>query len=231
MVEVSGVTISGAVVDRAQYEYEVCFKCHGDAAVPVQNAIQRQAQTSNIRLRVSSNNPSFHPLVASVVELVPSLVPQLSRGALIRCTDCHNSESGPRAGGGGVDGPHGSVFDFLLERNYTVRDDNVESDFEYAMCYKCHLRSSILSDQSFAEHRLHIVEENAPCSACHDPHGISSTVGGTSDHTHLINFDTTIVRPGPGGRLEFRDRGTRAGSCALTCHGEAHDNLEYGGVP
>jgi len=167
-------------------------------------------------------------LVVSVVnENTPSLSPQLTRGDLIRCTDCHNSESGPRAGGGGVDGPHGSIYDFLLERNYTVSDDNTESEFEYAMCYKCHQRSSILSDQSFSLHRLHIVDARTPCSICHDPHGISNTAVSPSDHTHLINFNTSIVRPASGGRLEFRDTGAFSGNCTLTCHGVEHVNFPY----
>ena len=69
---------------------------------------------------------------------------------------------------------------------------------------------------------------DTPCSACHDPHGICSTVSSGSDHTHLINFDTTIVRPEPGtGRLEFRDKGHFAASCTLLCHGEVREDADY----
>jgi len=225
-----GVTIAGARIEQAASEYEVCFRCHADGAVPVSRRIQRQAHTENLRLKFSPSNPSFHPVVlSSPSEDTPSLVPGLARGSLIRCTDCHNNDQGPRAGGSGSDGPHGSSHDFLLERNYTVLDDNVESEFEYAICYKCHQQSSILSDQSFAEHREHIVEERTPCSACHDPHGVSPTTGSGSGHTHLINFDATIVRPEAGsGRLQFRDLGRFAGSCTLICHGAAHLDWEYG---
>jgi hypothetical protein len=156
----------------------------------------------------------------------------MATGSLIRCTDCHNNDSGPRAGGGGPDGPHGSIYEFLLERNYTTRDDNVESASEYDMCYKCHLRTSILADQSFPFHRLHIVDQRSPCSACHDPHGVSLTTGFGSDHTHLINFDTTIVRPDTQNRrMEFRDTGRFAGSCTLVCHGFEHVDSTYGQVP
>ncbi|MDO8631256.1 MAG: cytochrome c3 family protein [Phycisphaerales bacterium] len=225
-----GVTIAGAPIENAQYEYEVCFRCHGDTAVPIQDRILRQSQTDNLRLKFSPGNPSFHPVaMSSPSDETPSLAPGVARGSLMRCTDCHNNESGPRAGGGGPDGPHGSNFDFLLERNYGVLDNGSESEFEYAMCYKCHQRSSILGDQSFSEHRKHIVEERSPCSACHDPHGISSTLLAGSDHTHLINFDTTIVRPeSRSGRIEYRDLGRFAGSCTLVCHGEQHRNEDYG---
>ncbi len=229
LAHVPGVTVGGALIGEARNEYEVCFRCHADAAVPVRRQIVREAHTSNLRLKFSPMNPSFHPVVASSPSSdTVSLVPGLARGSMIRCTDCHNNDEGPRAGGGGTDGPHGSAHDFLLERNYTVTDDNVESEFEYALCYKCHQQSSILSDQSFSEHEMHIVDERAPCSACHDPHGVSTATGSTSDHTHLINFDTTIVRPVPETRrLVFRDLGRFAGSCTLVCHGETHVDEDY----
>ena len=224
-----GVTISGAQIDEAQYEYEVCFRCHADSPVPVSERITRQADTPNLRLEFSPSNASYHPVVsASPNRDTVSLVPWLPLGSLIRCTDCHNSESGPRAGGSGPDGPHGSMYDFLLERNYTVRDDTIESAFEYAMCYKCHQQSSILGNQSFTGHRMHIVDERAPCSACHDPHGVSTTVGSGSDRTHLLNFDLTIVFPEPStGQLRFQDLGVHAGSCTLVCHGVEHQSETY----
>lgn len=214
---------------KATREYEVCLRCHGDSAVPTTRRITRQAQTSNLRLAFGSGNPSFHPVVVSSPSRdTVSLVPGLARGSMIRCTSCHCNNAGPVAGGRGPAGPHGSDYDFLLERNYTVTDDNFESEHEYALCYKCHLRSSILSDQSFPLHRKHIVEQHAPCSACHDPHGVSRTVSSGSDHTHLINFDTTIVRPATAAiGVGFRDEGRFAGNCTLVCHGELHLGRAY----
>lgn len=225
--EVRGVTIGGTDIDAAQYEYEVCLRCHGDQPVPVMRRILRQAETSNLRLKFAPTNPSFHPVAfSSPTSDVPSLEPGIARGSQIRCTDCHNNDAGPRAGGSGPDGPHGSQYDYLLERNYTTFDDTAESEFEYAMCYKCHQRTSILANQSFSLHSLHIVDERTPCSACHDAHGVSRTVGSVSDHTHLINFDTTIVRPA-NGVLRFQDTGTLSGSCTLVCHGETHVDFAY----
>ena len=231
LAKVRGVSIAGADLEEARNEYEVCLRCHGDAAMPVPRHIVRQIETRNLRLKFAPTNPSFHPIAgSSPSDDTPSLAPGITRGSLVRCTDCHNNDEGSRAGGAGPDGPHGSRHDFLLERNYSVTDGISESEIEYAMCYKCHLRSSILSDQSFSEHRQHIVEERASCSACHDPHGVTTTVGGGSDRTHLINFDVTIVRPDPRtGRIEFRDLGRFAGSCTLVCHGEQHDTETYGG--
>lgn len=229
LANVRGVSIGGGQLDEARNEYEICLRCHGDAAVRVRRRILRQAETTNLRLKFSSGNASFHPVaLSSPSRDTVSLAPGLAAGDMIRCTDCHNSDSA-QGGSGPPRGPHGSIYSFLLERNYTVIDQTAESEFEYAMCYKCHQRSSILGDQSFPQHRLHIVEQNTPCSACHDPHGISRAVSsGGSDHTHLINFDAIIVRPAPAtGRLEFRDLGTYAGSCTLVCHGVEHIDLQY----
>ncbi len=227
---VSGVAAGGSQLLTASNEYEVCFRCHGDNNQSISSTVQRLAQQSNFRLKFSATNPSFHPVVTSSPSTdTISLIPSMAQGTLIRCTDCHNNDAGPRAGGVGPDGPHGSTFDYLLERNYSITDQTVESDNAYSLCYKCHRRASILSDESFSEHRKHIVEERAPCSACHDPHGVSTLQSVGSDHTHLINFDTQIVRPSMhGGRLEFRDLGRFAGSCTLTCHGEDHRNEDYG---
>ena len=227
---VPGATLGGGYVEDAQFEYEVCFRCHGDAPVPVSRRIARQADQPNLRLKFGLANPSFHPVAgASPSSDTISLDPSISTGTQIRCTDCHNNNAGPRAGGRGPDGPHGSVYDFLLERNYTVRDDTPESAYDYAMCYKCHRRASILNNESFPDHASHVRDLDTPCSACHDPHGVSAIAGGGSDHTHLINFDVTIVRPlASTGRLAFDDLGERAGSCTLTCHSYDHDNTVYG---
>ncbi len=225
-----GVSVNGTTLRRAQFEYEVCFRCHADTAVEVPKRIGRQSPISNLRLLFQPSSASSHPVVVSSSSMEsPSLVPGLTPGSMIRCTDCHNNDGGPRAGGGGPDGPHGSIYDFLLERNYTVTDDTVESTDAYALCYKCHERTSILANESFSAHRLHIVDERTPCSACHAPHGVSNLgPGGRGDHTRLINFDTTIVRPDPqSGRLEFRDTGRLSGTCTMVCHGTTHREQAY----
>ncbi len=229
MVNVPGVDAAGTYVLEARREYEVCFRCHGDSNVQISGSVSRFVQTGNLRLKFSTLNPSYHPVIAaSPSPDTVSLAPGWTRGSMIRCTDCHNNDAGPGAGGSGPDGPHGSANDFLLERNYTILDDTSESESEYALCYKCHLQSSILSDQSFSFHLRHIVEERSPCSACHDPHGVTLAMGSGSSHTHLINFDTQIVQPlSPTRPIRFTDTGRFSGSCTLTCHGRVHDNEAY----
>jgi hypothetical protein len=114
----------------------------------------------------------------------------------------------------------------LLERNYATQDPVPESEFSYALCYKCHRRNSILANESFPLHREHIVDQKTPCAVCHDPHGVPAGPGG--DHTSLINFDTSVVFPASGGGPPtFRDTGRFAGSCTLRCHDVEHDQFTY----
>lgn len=146
----------------------------------------------------------------------------------MNCTDCHNNNAGPNAGGTGPNGPHGSTYPLLLERQYVITDNTSESAANYALCYKCHSRTNILSNAagSFREHNKHIVGERTPCNVCHDPHGISSTQGNSTNNARLINFDTSIVGLSSGAR-RWERVGTTGGRCYLTCHGANHNGWSY----
>ncbi len=225
---VVGINASGQQILAAANQYEICFKCHADNNVINIEPISRQIQQLNTRLEFALANPSYHPVETQGVNSdVPSLLPPYTASSIIFCSDCHNNDdvTGPK-------GPHGSNNKFLLERNYTTLDNTQESSDAYAVCYKCHDRSSILGDQSFKEHNKHIVEKNTPCSACHDAHGISSTQGNPTNNAHLINFDITIVQPvfvQQEGQevLRFEDLGIFSGRCFLTCHGAEHNPKGY----
>ena len=73
------------------------------------------------------------------------------------------------------------------------------------------------------------MDQKAPCSLCHDPHGISAAQGSNSSQTHLINFDRRTVLPSKTTKTGplFEDRGTLRGSCTLYCHGEDHVDQKY----
>ena len=220
---VSGIDSGGMQVDRAQYLYEICYKCHADYSMVTTLPITRQIDQLNTRMEFDLGNPSFHPVEFQGVNPdVPSLLQPYSTTSIISCTDCHNTDDtfGPT-------GPHGSNFQFILERNYQTMDYTRESPSSYGLCYKCHSRTSILNNQSFSDHCQHIVNEDTPCSACHDPHGISSLQGSPFNNSHLINFDLTIVSPNAQGRLEFQDLGRLAGQCFLNCHGKEHNPTSY----
>ena len=227
-IGVTGVTASGLAKEEANFQYEICFKCHADNNVKSFVPITRLHAQINTRLEFDLANPSFHPVEGiGNNPNVPSLIPPYSETSIIYCTDCHNSDSGTATGGPGPNGPHGSVYSPILEQNYTTLDNTSESSFEYALCYKCHDRDSIRSDDSFDKHDKHIRGEDAPCSACHDPHGVSATQGNSFNNSHLINFDLNIVAPNSRGLLMFEDLGTFHGQCYLSCHGEDHDPEKY----
>ncbi len=222
--EVGGVDSSGAAVSRAQYEYEVCFKCHGSPArtMPV---VSRQVVQNDTRLEFAPSAASYHPVLASGKSLdVPSLRPGLSTASLIYCTDCHAADATP----GTTRGAHGANNRPLLVDACETVDNTAESAAAYALCYRCHERSSILDNRSFSSHSKHIVDYKTPCTVCHDSHGISSAQGTSTNHAHLINFDTTVVRPDPvTQRLEYRSTGSRQGECALLCHNAPHSPWRY----
>jgi hypothetical protein len=221
---VSGVSAAGQTVDSAHYLYEICFKCHGDIDNNVISTlpVTRQINELNTRLLFDPANPSFHPVETRGKNSdVPSLLPPYTVNSIIRCTDCHGNSDQL-----GPPGPHGSDYPYLLTDRYVTDDNTTESPSSYALCYKCHSRSVLLSDESFL-HREHVVDQKAPCSACHDPHGVSVMQGNARNHSHLINFDLSIVSPDNMGRLEYDSLGFFRGRCFLTCHGSVHNGNSY----
>ena len=221
---VDGVNASGSPITVAQFEFEVCLRCHGDTNA-VQPWIPRVVNQNNTRLEFETSAISFHPIQAPGRNSdVPSLKPGMLESDIIRCSDCHGSNGSGGMSGSGPGGLHGSVHSPLLVANYATGDFTNESAQAYALCYRCHDRNSILQDESFDYHKKHIVDEKTSCSVCHDAHGIASLQGSDEANSHLINFDTSIVFPDPStNRLEFRDLGFRSGECYLTCHNERHD--------
>lgn len=225
---VRGVDVNGGENMTITAEFELCFRCHGDSPGKEAMPTPRVHEQNNVRLQFDNGNPSFHPVVGPGNNLnVPSLIAPLSENDTIACNDCHSSDSGSNLGGTGPDGPHGSIYPSLLIRAYQTQDRTPESPSAYALCYLCHDRTSILGDESFEQHSLHISIESTPCSVCHDPHGISSAQGNATNNSHLINFDTSVVFPNNDSDLHFEDRGILSGACFLNCHNNEHNGLSY----
>ncbi len=224
---VKGVDAGGSPVVIIRYQYELCFRCHGDSPVKPASSTTRQIEQNNVRLEFDPANPSYHPLEAPGKNSdVPSLISPYSEASVIYCTDCHSSD-----GTNSPAGPHGSIYAHILKYNYATTDNTPESYQSYELCYRCHDRDAIINRVgSFGRrvHRTHIVNENTPCSICHDAHGISSAQGSSTSNTHLINFDIATVYPDPvSGRLEFVDLGNVSGRCYLNCHGRDHSPEFY----
>lgn len=232
-----GIDARGERVDEVRYEYEICFKCHGDstnrgAGLTSARGLAPQRGrpgAANLRLAFAPEAPSSHPVVQPARNAdVPSLKAPPGPSLLITCTDCHNSDTGPRMGGQSPNGPHGSNFEFMLERNYSTRDHTTESESAYALCYKCHDRDVLLSGRSaFVLHRQHVVDSATPCSACHTAHGTGALEGTESANARLIDFDTALVAPGPRGTREYTSFASRSGTCSVSCHGKVHDRTPY----
>ncbi len=219
---VRGIDQSGTEVDPIQYEYELCYRCHADSPNKPGSHTTRQVEQNNVRLEFDPGNPSFHPVYGPGQNSnSPSLILPYTESSVIYCTDCHASDGVAPAG------PHGSAYPTILKYRYITTDNTPESYANYELCYRCHDRNSILNDESFGEHDVHIRGDDSPCNACHDPHGISNTQGNTTNNSHLINFDLNIVSPDQMGRLRFEDTGTFSGRCYLTCHGKRHNPKSY----
>jgi predicted CXXCH cytochrome family protein len=220
--EVAGISAAGTPVAAIQYEYELCYRCHADSLERGESLVIRQFPETNTRLEFDTGNPSYHPVVGAGRNLdVPSLIDPYQPSSVILCSDCHNNDTGPGAGSGGPNGPHGSAFPPILERRLDLVDSPGGVRPVADLCYKCHSSASILADESFSEHAKHI-DKGITCTACHDSHGVRQ-------NTHLINFNLDAAAPF-SGRLEFVDTGRFSGTCTLTCHGTEHDGLSYPGT-
>ncbi len=223
LMGVQGIDRGGNAVSSITNAYELCYRCHADSPAKPNSPTSRQIEQDNVRLEFDLANPSFHPIEGAGVNAdVPSLIAPLTESSIIYCTDCHASD-----GAGSPAGPHGSIYPRILKYRYETDDLTLESVTNYELCYSCHSQTSILGDNSFKGHSMHIREEKTPCNACHDPHGISGSQGNSSNNSHLINFDLSIVSPDKMGRLRFEDTGSNSGRCYLTCHGENHNPESY----
>ncbi len=208
---------------QIEQEYQLCYKCHSESANLPGNSTNKHGE-------FRTSNPSFHPVEGEgrntyVISLKAPYVAKKERPSdisIISCRDCHGSDDpdGPR-------GPHGSTFQGLLTANYQMEDGRPESTYAYDLCYKCHDRNSILRNESFPYHSLHIQgrlagQDGTSCFSCHDAHG-------SSQYQHLIRFNDNVVSPTKDNKLKYDAKGysARHGACYLNCHGVEHNPKEY----
>ena len=190
------------------YEYELCFKCHAN-----QSFLPYETDKA---IEFNPANASYHPVESPGKSyLIPSLIPPWTISSYVNCTDCHSADN--TIGGSS---PHGSIYAPILNKNYYKQDGRPESEYAYALCYQCHNRTSILSNQSFLYHREHIVNANTSCFTCHDSHG-------SINYPYLIRFNKdprfTVVLPNSVGRLNVVFKTQNNVECFLSCHGVDHN--------
>lgn len=217
----SGLSNSGIPVATAAYEYEVCYKCHADRDPVREPLVDRWVRNNSIADKFDIGNAGFHPVEAIGRNTdVPSLLDPWRTTSRMYCTDCHTSD-------GQTPGAHGSQYEGLLARNYTLPSvgGTQEGPTAYALCYGCHNRNAFLEgDRLEKVHKKHVKEEDASCGVCHDPHGAQNA-------PHMVNFARDVVGPSQSGSGDrgprYEDLGFRRGSCTLRCHGKDHNDKEY----
>ena len=214
---VPAVTITNNYISAATYEYEVCFKCHGDLTNNVLNdtpfAIPRY-WTNTRDNRSKFNGVSYHPVMKPLNKITSGLlVAPWTIGSMVFCTDCHGSDSS------GIRGSHGSIYPHILVKKYETSATPAASynTANYALCFSCHNAATLRGPGAkFPQHGKHL-DAGMHCTYCHDPHGSPLNPG-------MINFD---IRPGitsqSGSKpIELKYPLGGRNSCVLTCHGKVH---------
>jgi predicted CXXCH cytochrome family protein len=144
----------------------------------------------------------------------------------------------------------------ILLQNYQDRvlpsSTAAYSPANFALCYTCHAEepfaNSTANDTNFPLHGLHVTglagigaggtdidtanagQGNALCAECHfRTHATTFKVGTQAvPGSRLVNFAPDVTPyPTVGGTISWTPNATGGGSCTLTCHGKAHDNLSY----
>ncbi len=252
---VTGVSaIDGmTVLTPAVNQYENCLRCHGTSVGKqvllkygyLPTRLVFAADPLNLVPQFSPNSTSSHPVfhVRSSPLPQPSLLVNMLNengtpsarlvGTQIFCTDCHNSDDNREFGGAGPNGPHGSTYTHILERNYqfsqaTIPGGTVSNLFPtpdlsplgpYALCAKCHDLNNILSNASWSQHNLHISSVGVSCSVCHTAHGMGAVSASISGE-RLINFDINVVGQNQGAAISYS---RLTNTCTLVCHNAAHN--------
>lgn len=210
-------------ITQVTKEFELCYRCHGDS-------VNLPGLYTNKRIEFSLNNLSYHPVEGegkstTVVSLISPYKEKKTAPvdiSVITCSDCHGNDEAD-----GPKGVHGSRHRFILRDNFDASDNISESSHTYALCYRCHSRTSILGNESFKYHSLHIQGKSialsgTSCFTCHNSHG-------SVDAKYLLKFNKLVVSPNSKGLLKFVEKGNAkfSGECYLSCHGVEHDPKSY----
>jgi predicted CXXCH cytochrome family protein len=256
--DVKGVASDGSLLTTAAAnQYENCLRCHGNSsgkqALALYGYLPARASFAgdplNMIPQFGSTATSQHPVMRDASGInQPSLLSAMwdltgkiqmrPMGTRIFCTDCHNSDDNREFGGTGPNGPHGSNYDHILERQYVISQVNPgtyptggpgsaiinltptptldPTSSPFALCAKCHDLNNVNSNFSFSKHSTHIAV-GVSCSVCHSAHGVPAGSPVPLTGKRLINFDVNVVAPNAG--VIAYD----GANCTLTCHNVEHE--------
>ena len=258
--DIAGISATDGttVLTPAINQYENCLRCHGTSTgkqvLPIYGYFPVRAVSAgdslNLIPQFASTSTSSHPVThtRSSTLAQPSLRTYMldldgvtqgrSMGTQILCTDCHNSDDNREFGGSGSNGPHGSKWTHILEREYELSqaatpgtlitnlypNPDLSPTGPYALCAKCHdLANQIVNNTSWAEHKNHI-NDGFSCSVCHTAHGMGATSANISGE-RLVNFDMNVVAANGSTPVSYSRTGD---SCTLVCHNVAHTGSPSG---
>ena len=222
-----GIALNGSITATVEndstavspsQQYAVCLRCHGDSYDKALPATLASGLTpSNKRAEFQTSNSAFHPIGGPgrnrSANLNAQLTPNgLSVNAVIRCTDCHNSNAYSTTTGkvvrsaGTPSGPHGSVNKSILRANYrNTLGATTYSRTNFDLCFRCHSESALMGNSTnFYDtidgkgnlHQLHLVDRpdktGAVCKSCH--FNIHSNVAATNTQ-YNVNGATTFTPP------------------------------------
>jgi predicted CXXCH cytochrome family protein len=250
----TGVAMDGVTgLAPAINQYETCLRCHGTSAGKVANPVygylpaRASADPLNVIPQMNTSAKSSHPvmhirnssfpqpsLLQTMLDFNGTTTNGRSMGNQIFCTDCHNSDDNREFGLSGPNGPHGSKWLHILERQYlssqapggpgtTITVNlNPTPDLTvkgpYGMCAKCHDLSNVVSGVSWAQHNSHVWTDGFSCSVCHNPHGMTATAANPTG-VRMVDFDLNVVGKNGTANISYNES---ANTCTLTCHNHPH---------
>jgi len=254
-IKTDGVT----VVNPALNQYENCLRCHGYSSGKTVNLLygylpaRAAADPLNVIPQMNASAKSSHPVMHTRSSGLPqpSLLDTMldfsggttngrPMGSQIFCTDCHNSDDNREFGRSGPNGPHGSKWWHILERDYESSQApagpgtaitinlNPQPDLSvngpYGLCAKCHNLNIVMQSQSWAYHSAHVVTDGLSCSTCHTAHGMSATTANPTGQ-RMVDFDMNVVandvdKNGVQWPISYDPA---SNTCVLKCHNAWHD--------
>ncbi|WP_243322171.1 cytochrome c3 family protein [Geothrix sp. SG200] len=193
----------GQLLDRRpQAVAEICFGCHAG-----QDAAQLPSGTRDLGSQFDKGAVSSHRIGATMADRpdLPSLRSSVFQGRL-DCTSCHDN---PDASGSR--GPHVSANPAILKAPFGHEKDLGRlGDRVNDLCFLCHDKPSILTNQSFPYHSQHLNGFTGGGPAA------PRRVPGLSEAAAVLGIRSSRdLRPGRSGALQ---PGYGEPTACATCH-------------